>query len=86
MWGFIYPFIELILGILFLTGFGIKSTTIATFIIMGVSSIGVIKSLLQNKTFQCACLGTVIKIPLSKVTLFEDMLMVVMSLCMFFIV
>ena len=86
VWGFIYPFIELILGILFLTGFGIKSTTIATFIIMGVSSIGVIKSLLQKKTFQCACLGTVIKIPLSKVTLFEDMLMVVMSLCMFFIV
>lgn len=81
-WGFIYPFVELALGILFLTGLEMKGTAIVTFVVMGISSIGVIQSLLQKKAFQCVCLGTVIKLPLSKVTLFEDMLMVLMSLLM----
>lgn len=82
VWGFIYPFVELTLGVLFLTGFEMKGTTIATALIMGVSTIGVIQSLVKNQRFQCACLGTVIKLPLSKVTLFEDLLMVAMSLIM----
>lgn len=81
-WGFLYPFVELLLGISFLTGFAPVGTNIATLIIMGVSSIGVIQSLLKKTTFQCACLGTVIKLPLSKVTLFEDLLMVAMSAIM----
>jgi copper chaperone CopZ len=81
-WGFIYPFAELLLGILFLSGFFALGTNIATFVIMSVSSIGVIQSLLRKQQFQCACLGTVIKLPLSKVTLFEDLLMVFMSAIM----
>lgn len=81
-WAFIYPFIELGLGIAFLTGFNPMATGIITFFIMGISSIGVIQSLLKKQTFQCACLGTVIKLPLGKVTLFEDLLMVVMSAAM----
>lgn len=79
VWGGIYPFAELGLGIAFLTGFQPLGTNIATFFIMGISSIGVIQSLVKKTPFQCACLGTVIKLPLSKVTLFEDLLMVAMS-------
>ena len=82
VWGFAYPFVELALGVLLLTGAATKGTTIATFLIMGVSSIGVIQSLVKKQKIQCACLGTVIRLPLSKVTLFEDLLMVVMSLVM----
>ncbi|MEO8404029.1 MAG: MauE/DoxX family redox-associated membrane protein [Chitinophagaceae bacterium] len=82
VWGFIYPFIELLLGILFLTGFYPLGTNIVAFFVMGVSSIGVVKSLLKKSRFQCACLGTIIKLPLSKVTLFEDLLMVTMSAIM----
>jgi cation transport ATPase len=78
-WGFIYPFVELILGLLFLTGIYSFVTSIVTFVVMGVSSIGVIQSLLKKTRFQCACLGTIFKVPLSKVTLTEDLLMVVMS-------
>jgi cation transport ATPase len=78
-WGFIYPFIELSLGLLLLTGVWPQGTNIVTFIVMGVSTIGVAQSLLRKKPFQCACLGTVIKVPLSKVTFFEDALMVLMS-------
>jgi copper chaperone CopZ len=78
-WGFVYPFIELGLGIAFLTGFAPLGTNIVTFIVMGIGSIGVIQSLMKRTPFQCACLGTIIKLPLSKVTLFEDLLMVAMS-------
>lgn len=78
-WGYIYPFVELLLGLAFLTAFQPLGTNIVAFTVMGVSSIGVIQSLVKKTPFQCACLGTVIKLPLSKVTLFEDLLMVVMS-------
>ena len=81
-YGFIYPFIELALGIVFLTGFNPFVTNIVTLIVMGVSTIGVVQSLMKKTAFQCACLGTIIKLPLSKVTLFEDLLMVAMSLTM----
>jgi copper chaperone CopZ len=82
VWGFIYPFIELLLAIAFLVSFAPLGTNIVTFLIMGISCIGVIQALLRKTKFQCACLGTVIKLPLSKVTLFEDLLMMAMSAAM----
>lgn len=82
VYGFIYPFLELGLGMAYLTGFNPGLTNIITVIVMGVSTIGVVQSLAKKTSFQCACLGTVIKLPLSKVTLFEDLLMVAMSVLM----
>ncbi len=81
-YGYIYPFIELLLGIAYLTDFRPLAINIITLAVMGISSIGVAQSLLKKITFQCACLGTIVKLPLSKVTLFEDLLMVAMSLAM----
>ncbi len=81
-WGFVYPFVELALGIAFLTGFDPLVTNLVTLVVMSVSTIGVVQSLVKKTPFQCACLGTVIKLPLSKVTLFEDLLMVAMSAVM----
>lgn len=82
VYGYVYPFVELALGIAFLTGFNPLLTNIITLAVMGISIIGVIKSLMKKTPFQCACLGTVIKLPLSKVTLFEDSLMIAMSAAM----
>ncbi|MBS1774284.1 MAG: cation transporter [Bacteroidetes bacterium] len=81
-YGFVYPFIELGLGIAYLTEFNPLITNSLTLVVMGISTIGVIQSLMKKTPFQCACLGTVIKLPLSKVTLFEDLLMVGMSVVM----
>ena len=78
-WGYIYPFVELLLGIALLLDIFPIGTTIAIIIVMAVASIGVIRSMLSKSTIQCACLGTVIKLPLGKVTLVEDLLMVIMS-------
>ncbi|HEX7846594.1 MAG TPA: MauE/DoxX family redox-associated membrane protein, partial [Chitinophagaceae bacterium] len=81
-WGYIYPFVELGFAVLLLTGFQPIIVNAVIFVVMLVSCIGVFQSLLSKKRFQCACLGTVIKLPLSKVALVEDLLMVGMSLAM----
>jgi copper chaperone CopZ len=78
-YAFIYPFIELALGIAFITGFNPVLTNTVTLVVMAVSTVGVIQNLLKPSPIQCACLGTVIRLPLSKVTLAEDLLMVLMS-------
>lgn len=75
-YGYIYPFLELGLGILYLTQWMPTTTQFATVIIMGFSSIGVINSLLKKQKIQCACLGTILKVPLSSITLVEDLAMV----------
>ncbi len=78
-YGYIYPFVELALGIAFITGFDPLLTNIATIIIMGFSSLGVIRAISNKRKIQCACLGTVFKLPMSTVTVIEDLLMVVMA-------
>lgn len=78
-YGYIYPFLELSLGILYLTQWAPTATQVATIIIMGFSTIGVINSLLKKQKFQCACLGTLLKVPLSSITLIEDLTMVVLA-------
>jgi cation transport ATPase len=83
-WGFIYPFIELGLGIAYLTGYNLIVTNAVTLLVMAVSTIGVVQSILDKRVIQCACVGTVFKLPLGKVTLFEDLLMVLMSAIILF--
>lgn len=79
LYAYTYPFIELGLGLALLAGIAPLTVNIITLTVMSISTIGVAQSLMQKKQFQCACLGTVISLPLSKVTLVEDLLMVVMS-------
>ena len=84
-YGYIYPFLELGLGVLYLSRSLPIPTQFATIILMGFSSLGVVNSLLKKRTIQCACLGTLLKVPLSSITLIEDLTMVglaVLSLVM----
>lgn len=78
----IYPFIELILGLLFLFRFKINIALIATILILGITTIGVTKILLDKKSIQCACLGTALKLPMTKATFIENMIMLVMAVFM----
>jgi cation transport ATPase len=82
VYGYLYPFIELLLGVAFLTRFQPLFTNIATLIVMVISTIGIMQSLLKKTNINCVCLGTIMKLPLSKVTLYENLLMVVMSIIM----
>jgi len=47
---------------------------------MGIGGIGVSIKISKREKFQCACLGTWINVPLTKVTLLENVLMAVMAL------
>ena len=79
-WGYLYPFVELMLGILYLINIVPFYVNLTTVIVLGVSSVGVIKSNLQKKQIKCACLGDVFQLPMSTVTIFEDLSMVLMAL------
>ena len=81
-YGFIYPFIELGLGIAYLAEFNMFITNWVTLIVMGISTIGVLQSVMRKSKIQCACLGTVFNLPMSTVTLVEDALMVIMAAIM----
>ncbi len=81
-YGYVYPFIELALGISYLTGFNPLLTNVTTIIVMGFSSIGVILSVVNKKKIRCACLGAVFNLPMSTVTIIEDLLMVGMAVYM----
>lgn len=74
-----YPFIELFLGIGFILKWNLYLLNWITLIFMSVSSLGVIESLIKKNKIQCACLGTVFNLPMSTVTLVEDLLMVAMA-------
>jgi len=78
-WGYIYPFVELGLGILYLLNYQMFITNIITVLVMGISSIGVFQSLLAKRKIRCACLGAVFNLPMSTITLIEDLLMVLMA-------
>jgi hypothetical protein len=79
-YAYAYPFIELLLGLGFLTGIYLQQTLIATLIVSTIGAIGVAVNL--KKKIQCACLGAVINLPLSKVSLLEYVLMGLMALYM----
>jgi hypothetical protein len=48
-WGYIYPFVELILGIMYFLDLTPRIANITTIVVLGVSSIGVIKSNLDKR-------------------------------------
>lgn len=81
-WGHVYPFVELLLGVLFLTRLYIVPALVVTILVLSVASLGVIQSILKKKTIQCACLGTIFKAPLTSVTLIENLAMVGMAFAM----
>ncbi len=78
-WGYVYPFVELALGIAYLVNFNPLLTNWVTVIVMGFSAIGVIRAVMNKTRIQCACLGTVFKLPMSTVTIVEDVGMVAMA-------
>jgi len=81
-YGYIYPFIELGLGIAYLISYNPITTNTLTLIVMTFSSLGVIKAVLDKQKIRCACLGTVFNLPMSTVTIIEDLLMAAMALWM----
>jgi copper chaperone CopZ len=84
-WAYTYAFVELGLGIANLINFNPFVTNLTTVLVMTISIVGVLKSVLNKKKIQCACLGAVFNLPMSTITIIEDGLMIVMSLTMLYL-
>lgn len=78
-YGYLYPFIELALGLLFVSSKILWLANAGTVIVLSVTTYGVYKRLQSKSTFQCACLGTTFSLPLSNVTIAENVMMVAMA-------
>jgi hypothetical protein len=84
VYAWLYPFIELALGLAWALIGGTFEVALITAVLMAFGAIGVILAVRKKETIQCACLGTVFKLPMTNVTIFEDTLMVIMSLFFLF--
>ena len=75
----IYPLIELLLGVGYLMAWQIPILVGITLVLMIVGIMGVAQNLLSKNPVHCACLGTRINVPLTKITLTEDIIMGLMA-------
>ncbi len=81
-YAFLYPFLELVFACLYLFDIGGIARDMGVLLVMIISAIGVIQKLKQKEEIPCACLGMVFVLPMTWVTLAEDVLMAVEALIM----
>ncbi len=83
-YGYFYPFLEIVIGILYLSG---SMYLLQNLIVLIISLIGMLtaySSINHHEKIQCVCLGTIFNLPMTWVTLFENGLMFVMVIYMLF--
>jgi hypothetical protein len=81
-YGYLYPFLELGLGLALLARLRPFETNLALTVLMFFGAAGVLRSLRRGEKLNCACLGSSLNVPLSTVAVVEDVGMGVMSLAM----
>ena len=84
IYGYIYPFIEVILGMMFLIRFEVNIALILTVIVLGITTIGVTQTLINKRSIKCACLGTTLNLPMTEATFIENALMILMAFSLIF--
>ena len=80
IYGWLYPFLETSLGLMFLMRFEIKLALSITLVVLSLTTLGVTKTLLDKKSIQCACLGTALKLPMTEATFIENAIMIAMAI------
>ena len=84
IYGYIYPFIEVILGMMFLIRYEVNTALILTVIVLGITSIGVTQTLINKRSIKCACLGTTLNLPMTEATFIENAIMIIMAFSLIF--
>ena len=78
LYSYLYPFIEIILSVNLFFKYEINLTYIIIGILMIISLISVIISIIKGEKLRCGCLGSFFHIPLSYVTISENVIMLFM--------
>lgn len=81
-WAVAYPFFEIGLGLLYWFRIMPVATNIITILLTSLTTFSVVKELRKNNPFPCACLGAVFVLPMTWVTLVENMFVIGMALIM----
>ena len=81
-YGWAYPFLEVGLGLAYLAVPGEASLHLATLGLMAFSSVGVILAVTRGEKLTCACMGTAFNLPMTTVTVVEDLGMAAMAAAM----
>ena len=81
-WAWGYPYVELGLGVAYLLNLWPVAVNLITLVVMAVGAAGVLRALLDKRAIRCACLGTALNLPMTKVTLIEDLTMAAMAAVM----
>ena len=79
VYGWVYPFIETGLGFAFLLSWQVEWALWVTVFILGSTTLGVVHQLRKKSSIQCACLGTVLNLPMTEATLVENTIMLGMA-------
>ena len=79
LYGWIYPFIELGLGVCYVRDYVPHWILWTTIFVLGLTTVGVVRVLLQKQKMQCACLGSVLNLPMTEATFIENAVMLVMA-------
>lgn len=81
-YGYVYPFVETVAGLLMLMGVLTWLSAPATLVVAGIGAISVIKAVyIDKREIKCACLGDS-RVPLGFVSLVENLMMIGMALWM----
>lgn len=78
-YGWAYPFVELALGVMFIAQFFPFIAIVSTIILLSITTFGVTKVLISDSEIECACLGTWMKLPMTKATFIENFIMLFMA-------
>lgn len=81
-YGRVYPFIETALGLMLLMRIEVVIAVVATIVILGITTIGVTRTLLDKRQIKCACLGTALNLPMTEATFIENAIMIAMAVTM----
>jgi hypothetical protein len=84
-YAYIYPLLEFLLGLSFLFNTLLVPANLITIFILSVNALGVWKVIRDKQQIKCACLGGWFQLPISWITLVEDLIMVIMAATMLFI-
>lgn len=77
IYAFLYPFIEIFLGLLMLKNIKLRVVNFITLFLVIISIISVSLSLKNGIQLRCGCIGTLFHIPLSYITISENILMLI---------
>lgn len=78
-YAYVYPFIELGLGLGYLSLWEPTIIYVATVVVMLFGALGVFRALAKGLDIECACMGTTLSVPLSTVAVVEDLGMAAMA-------